>query len=118
MAAAALVEALSGTPRMALDAGAMALQNVMGLVCDPVAGLVEVPCVKRNAIGAANAQLSADLALCGAEEVIPFDETVQAAKHVGESLPFSLKESAQGGLAVTPTGLCIRQRIFGAQQEE
>lgn len=118
MAAAALVELAKGTPAQCLTAAAIALQNVMGLVCDPVAGLVEVPCVKRNAIGAANAQLSADLALCGADEVIPFDETVQAAKHVGELLPFSLKESAQGGLAVTPTGRCIRQRIFGAQQEE
>lgn len=117
MAAAALVELAKGTPAQCLSAAAMALQNVMGLVCDPVAGLVEVPCVKRNAIGAANAQLCADLALCGADEVIPFDETVKASKHVGESLPFSLKESAQGGLAATATGEAIRQRIFGEKAE-
>ena len=115
MAAAALVELAGGTPAQCLSAAAMALQNVMGLVCDPVAGLVEVPCVKRNAIGAANAQLSADLALCGAECVIPFDETVQAAKEVGDSLPFSLKESAQGGLATTKTGQKIRCQIFGKE---
>lgn len=115
MAAAALVELAGGTPAQCLSAAAMALQNVMGLVCDPVAGLVEVPCIKRNAIGAANAQLSADLALCGAECVIPFDETVQAAKEVGDSLLFSLKESAQGGLATTKTGQKIRCQIFGKE---
>ena len=115
MAAGALVALRGGDGQQIGHAVAMALKNLMGLICDPVAGLVEVPCVKRNAIGAANAQLSADLALCGAEYVIPFDETVQAAKEVGDSLPFSLKESAQGGLATTKTGQKIRCQIFGKE---
>lgn len=102
MAAAALVEALGGTPRMALDAGAMALKNVMGLVCDPVGGLVECPCVKRNAMGAANALLCADLALAGIQSVIPFDDAVSSMAAVGRALPSELRETARGGLAATP----------------
>lgn len=102
MAAAALAEALGGTPRMALDAGAMALKNVMGLVCDPVGGLVECPCVKRNAMGAANALLCADLALAGVESVIPFDDAVSSMAAVGRALPPELRETARGGLAATP----------------
>ncbi|MBE5780772.1 MAG: L-serine ammonia-lyase, iron-sulfur-dependent, subunit alpha [Clostridiales bacterium] len=105
MAAAALVELMGGTPKMALDAAAMALKNVMGLVCDPVHGLVECPCVKRNAIGAANAMLCADMALSGITSVIPFDEVVTTMASVGRALPSELRETALGGLAVTPTAL-------------
>lgn len=112
MGAAALTELKGGTPRMALTAAAIALQNLMGLVCDPVAGLVEVPCVKRNAIGAVNALLCADMALCGISAVIPFDETVDAMYRVGCSLPQSLRESGQGGIAATPTAKRIERCLF------
>ena len=112
MAAAALVELREGTPEQALDAAATALQNLMGLVCDPVAGLVEVPCVKRNAIGAANALLCADLALAGVGSLIPFDQTVEAMYAVGCALPPSLRESGQGGLAGTPKAKEIADEIF------
>jgi len=111
MAASALVELSGGTPEMSLHAAAIALKNVMGLVCDPVAGLVECPCIKRNAIGAANAILSADLALSGAGSIIPFDETVWALRTVGRQLPQDLKETARGGLAATPTARRITKEL-------
>ena len=111
MAAAALVEMAGGTPRQALHAAATALKNVMGLVCDPVAGLVESPCVKRNALGAANAMISADLALSGVESIIPFDEVVDAMRRVGAKLPSELRETALGGIAATPTGKEIAARL-------
>lgn len=101
MAAAAAAELLGGTPRMCLDAAANALVGLMGLVCDPVGGLVEAPCQKRNAAGAANALVAAQLALAGIENKIDFDETVGAMYAVGRSLPFELRESALGGLAAT-----------------
>jgi L-serine dehydratase len=116
MAAAALCELRGGSPAMALHAAATALQNLMGLVCDPVAGLVEVPCVKRNAIGAINALLCADMALCGITSPIPFDETVGAMYAVGCAMPQSLRESATGGLAATPTARALEQSIFGTEQ--
>lgn len=118
MAAAALVELLGGSPEAALHAAATALQNLMGLVCDPVAGLVEVPCVKRNAIGANNALLCADMALCGIRSFIPFDETVEAMYQVGCSLPPSLRESAQGGIAATPTAKAMEVRLFAPEEME
>lgn len=111
MAAAAVVEMLGGTPRMAFHGAAMALKNVLGLTCDPVAGLVEIPCIKRNASGAVNALLCADLALSGVESYIPFDEVVEAMYAVGKAMPMSLRETAKGGLAVTPTGLRMRDEI-------
>lgn len=111
MAAAAVVEMLGGTPRMAFCAGAMALKSVLGLTCDPVAGLVEIPCIKRNASGAVNALLCADLALAGVESYIPFDEVVDAMYAVGKAMPKSLRETAKGGLAVTPAGLRMRDEI-------
>lgn len=111
MAAAAVVEMLGGTPRMAFHGAAMALKNVLGLTCDPVAGLVEIPCIKRNASGAVNALLCADLALAGVESYIPFDEVVDAMYAVGKAMPMSLRETAKGGLAVTPTGLRMRDEI-------
>lgn len=113
MAAAALVELCGGTPDMALHAVAMALKNQLGLVCDPVAGLVEVPCIKRNAGGVMCAVAAADMALAGIRSVIPADEVILAMGEVGSALPCSLRETAQGGLAATPTGLRIANEIFG-----
>lgn len=113
MAAAAAVELRGGTPEQAGQACAMVLKNVMGLVCDPVAGLVEVPCAKRNALGASLAMVMADLALSGVTSVIPVDEVITAMGTVGRSLPESLRETARGGLAVTPTGLELHKKIFG-----
>ena len=104
---------VSGTPEQAGQACAMVLKNVMGLVCDPVAGLVEVPCAKRNALGASLAMVMADLALSGVTSVIPVDEVITAMGAVGRSLPESLRETARGGLAVTPTGLELHKKIFG-----
>lgn len=113
MASAAAVELRGGTPEQAGEACAMVLKNVMGLVCDPVAGLVEVPCAKRNALGASLAMVMADLALSGVKSVIPADEVITAMGAVGRSLPESLRETARGGLATTPTGLALNKKIFG-----
>lgn len=113
MAAAAAVEAAGGDPQTCSEAFAIALSNLLGLVCDPVAGLVELPCVKRNAIGAANALVSADIALAGGVSKIPADEVIEAMKAVGESMPSSLRETGIGGLAGTPTGVKFRKTIFG-----
>ena len=98
---------------MCFDAAAMAIKNLMGLVCDPIAGLVESPCSKRNGIGTANALICADMALAGIQCVIPFDEVVIAMKRVGNQLPCELRETALGGVAITPTALEITKRIFG-----
>ncbi|MDE6282341.1 MAG: L-serine ammonia-lyase, iron-sulfur-dependent, subunit alpha, partial [Oscillospiraceae bacterium] len=110
MAAAALVHARGGTGDQMAAACAMALQNVMGLVCDPVAGLVEVPCVKRNVMGAVNALSCADMALAGLEGGIPCDEVIDAMGTVGRALPSALRETGLGGLAATPTGRRIAER--------
>lgn len=110
MAAAALVHARGGTAEQMAAACAMALQNVLGLVCDPVAGLVEVPCIKRNVMGAVNAMACADMALAGLEGGIPCDEVIDAMGAVGQTLPSSLRETGQGGLAATPTGRKIAER--------
>lgn len=112
MAAGGLVEMLEGSPRMVAHACAIALKNVLGLVCDPVAGLVEVPCIKRNAMGAANALIAADMALAGIESAIPADEVISAMKSIGDLMPASLKETAKGGLAATPTGRRLAERIL------
>ncbi|MGN0059140.1 MAG: L-serine ammonia-lyase, iron-sulfur-dependent, subunit alpha [Coriobacteriales bacterium] len=103
MAAAAAVELAGGTPRMCLDAAANAIANLLGLVCDPVAGLVQVPCQKRNASAAANALISADAALTGITNLVPFDETVAAMYEVGTALPSELRETSLGGLAACPS---------------
>ncbi|MDR2210770.1 MAG: L-serine ammonia-lyase, iron-sulfur-dependent, subunit alpha [Spirochaetaceae bacterium] len=113
MAAAALTELAGGSPSMAVHAAAMALKNQLGLVCDPVAALVEVPCVKRNAGGLMCAIGAAEMALAGIESVIPLDEVISAMDEIGKALPPSLRETAQGGLAATPTALGLRRRIFG-----
>jgi L-serine dehydratase len=113
MAAAALVSLRGGTPLQMANACGMALQNMLGLVCDPIAGLVEIPCVKRNVIGAINALSSADMALAGIGNVVPCDEVIDALRTVGESLPASLRETGQGGLAATPTGRRISDALNG-----
>ncbi len=112
MAAAALVQMDGGTPRQVGMAVALALKNSLGLVCDPVAGLVEVPCVRRNAFHAVQALVAADMALAGVESAIPVDEVVDTMRQIGLSMPASLKETSQGGLAKTPTGLAIQRRLF------
>ncbi|GAA4716115.1 L-serine ammonia-lyase, iron-sulfur-dependent, subunit alpha [Brevibacillus fulvus] len=117
MAAAAIVEMAGGTPEQSSQAVAIALKNMLGLVCDPVAGLVEVPCVKRNAMGAAIATVAADMALAGIKSVIPTDEVIEAMYRIGCSMPSTLKETAQGGLAATPTGRQIEAKIFGVPME-
>ncbi len=112
MAAAGIVELMGGSTEQALDAAAICLKNVMGLVCDPIAGLVEAPCQKRNAIGVANALISAEMVLAGVPSVIPFDEAVQAMYEVGRRLPVELRETALGGAASTPTGCMLCKQIF------
>jgi len=108
MAAAAAVELAGGTPRQTSDAAAIALKSMLGLVCDPVAGLVEVPCVKRNATGATIAMAAAEMALSGVKSAIPIDEVIDAMGDIGKQMPCTLKETAQGGLAITPTGRRIQ----------
>jgi L-serine dehydratase len=117
MAAAAAVEAAGGTPAQSAEALAMALSNLLGLVCDPIAGLVELPCVKRNAIGAGNALIAADMALAGCTNKIPADEVVGAMKAIGKNLPSTLRETGLGGLAATPTGVKMKMAIFGKQMD-
>ncbi|MBQ6414802.1 MAG: L-serine ammonia-lyase, iron-sulfur-dependent, subunit alpha [Butyrivibrio sp.] len=113
MAAAALVEVMGGRPSQCADACAMAISNQMGLVCDPVGGLVEIPCIKRNVSGLAIAFSSADMALAGIRANIPADECIDAMREVSDALPASLKETAGGGLATTPTGRKLRDKVFG-----
>lgn len=113
MAAGAAVDLLGGTPVQVGNAVALALKNLLGLVCDPVAGLVEVPCVKRNAGAAMIALLAAEMALAGIESVIPVDEVIDAMAGIGRAMPESLRETGRGGLAVTPTGLDCAARILG-----
>ncbi len=111
MAASATVELLGGTADMCAEAVALALKFIMGLVCDPVAGLVVCPCIKRNGSGAVNALYAAEMALCGIKSMIPVDEVIEAMKQVGESMCSSLKETAQGGLAITPTGKQLSAKL-------
>ena len=108
MAAAAAVELAGGTPSQTADAAAIALKSMLGLVCDPVAGLVEVPCVKRNASGAVIALSAAEMVLAGVKSAIPIDEVIDTMAEVGRQMPCSLRETAQGGLAMTPTGRRIQ----------
>lgn len=114
MAAAAIVEMAGGTPSQSAEAMAITLKNMLGLVCDPVAGLVEVPCVKRNAMGAANAMIAADMALAGIKSKIPCDEVIAAMYEIGLQMPNTLRETGEGGLAATPTGKRLAEKIFGS----
>ena len=111
MAAGALVSLRGGSCAQIGHAVAMALKNLMGLVCDPVAGLVEVPCVKRNVVGAMNAVSCADMALAGIESRIPVDEVIDCMGEVGRRLPMELRETALGGLAATPTGKAVKEQM-------
>lgn len=111
MAAAALCHLKGGAPEQCAAAAAMALGNLLGLVCDPVAGLVEVPCVKRNVVGAVNAVSCANMALAGVDYAIPCDEVIDAMGRVGSLLSPDLRETGQGGLAATPTGVRIAQTL-------
>ncbi|CAC5910597.1 L-serine dehydratase, alpha subunit [Staphylococcus aureus] len=117
MAAAAAVAIFGGSPEASGHAMALAISNLLGLVCDPVAGLVEIPCVMRNAIGSGNTLISADLALAGIESRIPVDEVIEAMDKVGRNLPASLRETGLGGLAGTPTGEAIKRKIFGTAED-
>ena len=118
MAAGALVELAGGTPDEVGEAVALSLKNLLGLVCDPVAGLVEVPCVKRNGFAVVEAMLAADMALSGIKSVIPVDEVIEAMDKIGRALPKSLRETSQGGLAVTPTAKRIERGLYGQGQEK
>lgn len=113
MAAAAIVELAGGSPKASEHAIAIAIKNILGLVCDPVAGLVEIPCIKRNASGVAGAFVAAELALAGIESAIPADEVILTMKKVGDAMSSSLKETAEGGLAATPTGKRLFEQVFG-----
>lgn len=112
MAAGALVELAGGTPAQIGNAVALSIKNLLGLVCDPVAGLVEVPCVKRNGFAAIEAMLAADMTLAGIESVIPVDEVIDAMNRIGKALPKSLRETSEGGLATTATAQAIEKRIY------
>lgn len=113
MSAAALVKAAGGTAHQASQAIAFVIKNLLGLICDPVAGLVEVPCVKRNALGASFALVAADMALADIESQIPVDEVIDAMYQVGSAMPTAFRETAEGGLAATPTGRRYSKEIFG-----
>ena len=113
MAAAAMVQLAGGTPDQVGTAVALAIKNLLGLACDPVAGLVEVPCVKRNGFVAVHSMVAADMALAGVESVIPVDEVIDAMDRIGRSLPRAVKETAEGGLATTQPGRKISERVFG-----
>lgn len=114
MAAAAAVELMGGTPAQAMSAASTALSNLLGLVCDPIAGLVESPCQSRNSIGAANALTCAEIALAGIQQMIPFDEMLETMYHVGRGLPAELRETALGGCAATKTACAFtcKGRLF------
>ncbi|MBP1994827.1 L-serine ammonia-lyase, iron-sulfur-dependent, subunit alpha [Paenibacillus eucommiae] len=112
MAAGAMTELRGGTPAQAVHAVGLALKNTLGLICDPVGGLVEIPCIVRNGFGAVNALAAADMALAGVRSVIPSDEVVQVMYEVGISMPEKHRETAKGGLAQTPTGKKIMDSLY------
>lgn len=111
MAAAALTEVRGASPAMSLHAASLALKNMIGLACDPIGGLVEVPCIKRNGIGAVFSMSASDMALLGIESFVPFDEVVRAMREVGDLMSPKIRETALGGLAVTPTGQEVAKRM-------
>ena len=116
MATAGAIEMLGGTPKNCLDGAALALSNLLGLVCDPVAGLVEVPCVKRNVIGTVNAMSAADMAMAGITSRIPPDQVMDAMKEVGDKMDASLRETALGGLAHTEEGMKIAEKMYSSHK--
>ncbi len=113
MAAAALVEMMGGNTSQSFSAASLALQNVLGLVCDPVANRVEAPCLGRNVSGASNAFVSANMALAGYDALIPFDEVLDAHRQISESMPRELRCTALGGLSITPTSKALEARMCG-----
>lgn len=113
MGAAAVVEMMGGSVEMSLDAAAIVIKNILGLVCDPVAGLVEIPCAKRNFAGAVSALTTADVVMAGIKSKIPFDDMVEAMYRVGKQIPSCLRETAEGGTATTETGLKLKKQVFG-----
>jgi len=112
MAAGTICELKGGTPQQAVNATAIAMKSLLGLVCDPVAGLVEVPCIKRNVIGTSIAFSAADMSLAGIESRIPCDEVIEAMYRIGKEIPRTLRETALGGLATTETGKQVKERLF------
>ena len=112
MAAGTICELKGGTPQQAVNATAIAMKSLLGLVCDPVAGLVEVPCIKRNVIGTSIAFSAADMSLAGIESRIPCDEVIEAMYRIGKEMPRTLRETALGGLATTETGKQVKERLF------
>lgn len=115
MAAGALTYLCGGDNDAIESATAFVFKNIMGLVCDPVAGLVEVPCVKRNVVGAVNAISCCDMAMAGIRTVIPVDQVIDSMKAVGDSMPFTLRETGEGGIAASPRGIEIREEVFGEE---
>lgn len=118
MAAGAATAMLGGTPAQVGTAAAIVFKNILGLVCDPVAGLVEVPCIKRNGSCALQALAAAELALCGIGSFIPADEAIDAMKRVGDALPCALRETAGGGMATTPTALAWAKKYFSQDKDK
>ncbi len=118
MAASAIVEMMGGSSRQAANAGAIALKNLLGLACDPLAGLVEVPCIKRNAAGASNAITAAEMAMASIESKVPFDEVIQAMYQIGLSMPEAIRETALGGLAASETGKMWKKKCLVPLKKE
>lgn len=116
MAAAALTALRGGGPEQAANACAIAMKNLLGLVCDPVGGLVEIPCVKRNVVGAVNALAAADMALAGISSVIPVDQVIDAMGEIGRGMDTSLRETARGGLAATPRAHALSEQLIRTPQ--
>lgn len=116
MTAAGICELFGGTVEQCFDAGALALKNCLGLACDPVAGLVEVPCIKRNGMYTVFAITAADMALAGIRSFIPFDEVIDSMRRIGVEMPSCIRETGEGGLAATPTGVAAREKIFGEKK--
>lgn len=116
MAASAITEMRGGSVEACLSAAALSLKNVLGLVCDPIGGLVEVPCVKRTTFMVMNAFTASDLAIAGIRSKVPFDQVVDAMRRIGEQMPSSLRETAQGGLATTEVGMAVKEKM--AQEKE
>jgi len=117
MAAGALTELRGGTPEQAVHAVGLALKNTLGLICDPVGGLVEIPCIVRNGFGAVTALAASDMALAGVRSVIPSDEVIQVMLEVGTKMPEKHRETAKGGLAATPTGRKIMENLYGKKRK-
>ena len=116
MTAAGICELFGGNVEQCIDAAALALKNCLGLACDPVAGLVEVPCVKRNGMYTVFAITAADMALAGIRSFVPFDQVIDSMRRIGYEMPACIRETGEGGLAATPAGVAAREKIFGEKK--